>query len=215
MSEVVQTKNESAGRAASEISSETAGAPTQKLNRAVDLEKAELAEVDLDKVDLEKVDLEKSKLKTAFCMVEIKNCLNNISLREFCLAQEIKTFYGNAKSERGAAQLIAAKQAIAKLLELELAENTPPKAIEIYLNSNKRHCVTLSGEFAQKAAFFEIVEVLLSLTYTRTHACALVAAITKDAKLALKSKVDPQKELLKQFKEAKQLLGEINSQRED
>ena len=77
------------------------------------------------------------------------------------------------------------------------------------MQKGKPH-VKLYRKAAEVAFAQGVTELPISLSYTHSEAVACALALTADSDLRTQKKVNPTEELTRQFKEARQMLDEIN-----
>ena len=81
--------------------------------------------------------------------------------------------------------------------------------VEVALNAKGNPIVRLHGRAAEVARELGVEEIPLSLSYTHTDAVACALALTPEARRDAVERVDPAKELTRQFKEARSWLDEL------
>lgn len=109
----------------------------------------------------------------------------------------------------------AAKEAVLKALGTGFAFGIAPADVEVVRNQYGRPTVQLHRKAAEVARKQGVREVPVSLSYTHTEAVACAMAITAESVRVAEERVDPMEELAKQFKEARSLLDDLPTQRED
>jgi holo-[acyl-carrier protein] synthase len=81
--------------------------------------------------------------------------------------------------------------------------------VEVLRENNGRPVPRLSGRAAERAAELGVVEMHLSLSFTRSTAVASAVAITAEARPNKDERPDPKAQLAASFKEARALLDVI------
>jgi holo-[acyl-carrier protein] synthase len=81
--------------------------------------------------------------------------------------------------------------------------------VEVIRENNGRPVPRLSGRAAERAGELGIVEMHLSLSFTRSTAVASAVAITEGSRPPRDERPDPKAELAASFKEARALLDEV------
>lgn len=104
----------------------------------------------------------------------------------------------------------AAKEAVLKALGTGFSQGIGPRDIEVVLNTKGKPHVKLYRKAAEVAFAQGVTELPISLSYTHSEAVACALALTADSDLRTQKKVNPAEELTRQFKEARQMLDEIN-----
>ncbi len=116
-----------------------------------------------------------------------------------------------SQPENHYATRFAAKEAVLKALGTGFSEGIGLKDVEVVLNSKGKPHVRLHRKAALIAADRDIREIPLSLSYTHKEAVACALAITNRDVDKLAKQTDPTQELARQFKEARQLLDDLDS----
>lgn len=106
----------------------------------------------------------------------------------------------------------AAKEAVVKALGTGFSQGISPRDIEVKRTSKGKPHVALSGRAHELAQEAGVRELPISLSFTHTEAVACAMAITEESIRTSEKRVDPMAELAQQFKEARALLDEIDSQ---
>ncbi len=104
----------------------------------------------------------------------------------------------------------AAKEAVLKALGTGFSQGIGARDVEVVLNSKGKPRIKLYRKAAMVALDMGITELPVSLSYTHSDAVACVLALTAESGLSAQKKVNPAEELTRQFKEARQMLDEIN-----
>ena len=104
----------------------------------------------------------------------------------------------------------AAKEAVLKALGTGFSSGIGARDVEVVLNSKGKPRIKLYRRAAVIALEMGITELPVSLSYTHSDAVACVLALTAESDLHAQKKVNPAEELTRQFKEARQMLDEIN-----
>jgi len=81
--------------------------------------------------------------------------------------------------------------------------------VEVVRETNGRPVPVLSGRAAEVAAELGVIEMHLSLSFTRNTAVASAVAITQEARPHKDERPDPRAQLAASFKEARALLDEV------
>lgn len=105
----------------------------------------------------------------------------------------------------------AAKEAVVKALGTGFTRGIGVRDIEVRRNAKGRPFVVLSGRAKEVAAEQGVRELPLSLSFTHTDAVACAMAITEDSLCAAEKRIDPMEELARQFKEARNMLDEMDA----
>lgn len=128
--------------------------------------------------------------------------------RVFSIEEQI---YCDSRSNPAAhyAVRFAAKEAVVKALGTGFTESIGVQDIEIERAKNGRPLVKLSGAARQVAEREGILEISLSMSYTKTDAVACAMALTKAAVRAAEKRKDPMEELARQFKETRKILDDL------
>jgi len=87
--------------------------------------------------------------------------------------------------------------------------------VEVMRERSGRPVPRLSGRAAERADELGIVEMHLSLSFTRTTAVASAVAITEGARPRKDERPDPMAQLAADFKEARSLLDQVGSEGTD
>lgn len=107
----------------------------------------------------------------------------------------------------------AAKEAVLKALGTGFSQGRiKPRDIEVGRKPQGRPYVILSGRAREAAEEHQIVDMPISLSYTHTEAVACAMAITASSVRIKEERVDPMEELTKRFKEARDILNELDMQ---
>ena len=107
----------------------------------------------------------------------------------------------------------AAKEAVLKALGTGFTQGIGVKDIEVVLNSKGKPYVKLYRRAAEVAMELDITELPISLSYTHAEAVACVLALTANSDMKAQKKVSPTEELTRQFKEARQMLDDIDAKK--
>lgn len=107
------------------------------------------------------------------------------------------------------AMRFAAKQAVCKSLGADFLTEIGVRDIEILRNAKGKYFVELSGPALAISKAEGVLDLPISLTFTHTEVAACAMAITENSKRASESRKDPMEELAKQFKSARNWLGEL------
>lgn len=128
--------------------------------------------------------------------------------RVFSLQEQI---YCDTKSNPAAhyAVRFAAKEAVVKALGTGFSKGIGVRDIEVLRDKNGRPEVKLTGFALRVAQSQQIVQISLSMSYTKTDAVACALALTQSALRATEKRKDPLKELTRQFKETRKLLDDL------
>jgi len=81
--------------------------------------------------------------------------------------------------------------------------------VEVVREGNGRPTPRLSGRAAERAAELGVIEMHLSLSFTKSTAVASAVAITQDARPRKDERPDPKAQLAASFKEARALLDDV------
>ena len=122
---------------------------------------------------------------------------------------------GTANPHVHYATRFAAKEAVLKALGTGFAFGIAPADVEVVRNQYGRPSVQLHRKAAEIASKQGVREIPVSLSYTHSEAVACAMAITADSVRVAEERIDPMEELAKQFKEARSLLDDLPTQRED
>lgn len=123
---------------------------------------------------------------------------------------------GTAQPEYHYATRFAAKEAVLKALGTGFSQGIKAADVEVVLGLKGKPHVRLKGRAAAVAKDHGIEEIPLSLSYTHTEAVACALALTSgDREKAQVKKVNPAQDLNRRFKEARSLLDEIPTIREE
>ncbi|MDR2716065.1 MAG: holo-ACP synthase [Coriobacteriaceae bacterium] len=109
----------------------------------------------------------------------------------------------------------AAKEAVLKALGTGFSGGIGVRDIEVGRNTKGRPYVVLRGRAKELADTYGVLEVPLSLSYTHRDAIACAMAITAESLKSSQERIDPMEELARQFKEARNLLDEIGTAKEE
>lgn len=108
----------------------------------------------------------------------------------------------------------AAREAVLKSLGCGFSDGVGVCDVSVARDDRGRPKAVLSGHAAQIAAAQGVVEVALSLSYTREVAVANAVAVTEAVKPKPDPKLDAAKQLASSFREARSLLDELDRIRE-
>lgn len=103
----------------------------------------------------------------------------------------------------------AAKEAVVKALGTGFSGGIGVRDIEVERVKKGRPLVRLTGAAAQIAQESGVIDISLSMSYTKTDAVACALALTRTAAQVAEKRKDPTEELLKQFKETRKILDEL------
>lgn len=104
----------------------------------------------------------------------------------------------------------AAKEAVLKALGTGFSQGIGVRDIEVVLSSKGKPRIKLYRRAAEIALEQGVTELPISLSYTHSDAVACALALTADSDLRVQKKNNPVEELTRQFKEARQMLDDIN-----
>lgn len=124
---------------------------------------------------------------------------------------EQKYCNASATPEFHYATRFAAKEAVVKALGTGFTKGIGVRDIEVVLNSKGKPSVKLYRRAAEVAKEQGVREIPISLSYTHNDAVACAMVITDNVVLAAQKRVNPTEELLKQFKEARTMLDDIDA----
>ena len=133
-----------------------------------------------------------------------------------CFAQKVfspaERTYCDSTSNPAAhyAARFAAKEAVLKALGTGFSRGIGVRDVEVRRSSKGRPSVALTGRAREVARELGVVDLPLSLSHTHTEAVACAMAITEQSLEAAQRRVDPMEELSRQFKEARELLDDID-----
>ena len=105
----------------------------------------------------------------------------------------------------------AAKEAVLKALGTGFAEGIGPRDIEVRRTPKGRPYAVLTGRAKEVAQAMGVLELPISLSYTHDEAVACAMAITEESEKAKAKRKDPMAQLTQQFKEARNLLDELDA----
>lgn len=147
-------------------------------------------------------------------IVEIERMANILSRRpDFAtkVFSEAERAYCDSRSNPSAhyAVRFAAKEAVVKALGTGFSEGIGVRDIEVERARNGRPSVVLSGAAREVAERLGVLEMALSMSYTKRDAVACALAMTKAAARATEKRKDPMEELTRQFKETRKMLDEL------
>ncbi len=131
-------------------------------------------------------------------------------LKERLFSAEERTYCdARGRPEVHYALRFAAKEAVLKALGTGFS-GMKFTDVEVIREANGRPVPRLSGRAAERAAELGVIEMHLSLSFTRTTAVASAVALTQGARPAPKPEPhDPMAELAASFKEARAMLDDI------
>lgn len=126
------------------------------------------------------------------------------SEKEYCMA------ISNRSVEHFATHF-AAKEAVLKALGTGFSKDVTPKDIEVLHDDKGKPFVVLHGKAKENAEALKIVNIQISLSFTKQEAVSVAIALKEGSNLqarVLNKSNDPTAELTRQFKEAKKILDE-------
>lgn len=147
-------------------------------------------------------------------IVEIERMANILSRRSDFASKVFSAderAYCDSRSNPAAhyAVRFAAKEAVVKALGTGFSEGIGVRDIEVQRARNGRPSVVLTGAAANIAERMGVLDMALSMSYTKTDAVACALAMTKAAAVATEKRKDPMEELTRQFKETRKMLDEL------
>jgi len=105
----------------------------------------------------------------------------------------------------------AAKEAVLKALGTGFSQGIGPRDVEVRRNAKGKPMCILHGRAKEIALEKGVRDLPISLSYTHTDAVACAMAITEDSTRAELERLNPMEQLSNQFKEARQLLDDIDA----
>lgn len=120
--------------------------------------------------------------------------------------------YCNSKADPAIhyATRFAAKEAVLKALGTGFSDGIGPRDVEVKRNVKGQPRAVLSGRAAEVAREKGVRSMPISLSFTHTEAVACAMMITQSNLQAMESRVDVTQEMTKRFKEARQLLDNVD-----
>ena len=131
------------------------------------------------------------------------------------MAQRLFTDEERAYCERTArpaqhyAGRFAAREAVLKALGTGFSQGIGLKDVSVTRDESGRPQVLLAGRAAEVAAEQGVLEIALSLSFTRDMAVANAVAVTEAARPHRDEARDPDRELAASFKEARSVIDEL------
>ncbi|MBQ3268145.1 MAG: holo-ACP synthase [Atopobiaceae bacterium] len=131
------------------------------------------------------------------------------------MAQRLFTDEERAYCERTArpaqhyAGRFAAREAVLKALGTGFSQGIGLKDVSVTRDESGRPQVRLVGRAAEVAAEQGVLEIALSLSFTRDMAVANAVAVTEAARPHRDEALDPDRELAASFKEARSVIDEL------
>ncbi len=118
---------------------------------------------------------------------------------------------GRARPAMHYAARFAAKEAVVKALGLGFSSGISVRDIEVVRAEGGRPSIQLSGRALEEARAQGVTDIPVSLSHTATGAIACAMALTPESAIRREPKASPQEELARQFKEARQMLDELDA----
>ena len=106
-------------------------------------------------------------------------------------------------------QEVAAREAVLKALGTGFSQGIGLKDVSVTRDESGRPQVLLAGRAAEVAAEQGVLEIALSLSFTRDMAVANAVAVTEAARPHRDEARDPDRELAASFKEARSVIDEL------
>ena len=103
----------------------------------------------------------------------------------------------------------AAREAVLKALGTGFSQGIGLKDVSVTRDESGRPQVLLAGRAAEVAAEQGVLEIALSLSFTRDMAVANAVAVTEAARPHRDEARDPDRELAASFKEARSVIDEL------
>lgn len=133
-------------------------------------------------------------------------------LRRVFTDEERRYCEAHARPAEHYAARFAAREAVLKALGTGFAQGIGLHDVSVRNDESGRPIAVLSGRAAQIAAEKGVQEIALSLSHTREVAVANAVMVTEAVRPKVEERVDPQKELLASFKNARTVIDELERQ---
>ena len=114
-----------------------------------------------------------------------------------------------ANPEAHYATRFAAKEAVVKALGIGFTRGITVRDIEVVRNAKGAPRAVLHGRAAEVAREMGVQSLPISLSFTHDEAVACAMVITTESVKAMERRVDPMRQLAKQFKDARALLDTL------